>query len=386
MAQMDDRFKMYKHVVPAWFVSVVIVSGLALFLYSQSVSIPTLVTAIVVASLLIGATMAAFGALQRKQLEALLISAKSSDAAADKQQIQRNGSMLQLAAAAQGFTQKTTSTLHTKNQMADAFQQIRANSDEQHTHIQETKRILDYLNSTVAQITDRTKTVMNHAESSSVIAADGNREIKSAVTQMHAIQQSMATLSAVITELGNRSSHIGSIVEVITQIAQQTNLLALNAAIESARAGEAGKGFAVVAAEVRKLAEQSNQSAGRIADYIGLIQNDIQSAIKTMEVGTKEVTTGIDVVHTAGSSFDRIQLSVKEVAAHLEEVFLASEQLQANSGITTGVRKIEEAMRSNRDLSAKAIAELQAQTSEMRELAEAAAAVQKLAAEVTKRS
>lgn len=74
--------------------------------------------------------------------------------------------------------------------------------------------------------------------------------------------------------LKNKTESVQKITDIITGISEQTNLLALNAAIEAARAGEAGRGFSVVAEEVRKLAEQSKESAINISNIIMELQGE----------------------------------------------------------------------------------------------------------------
>jgi methyl-accepting chemotaxis protein len=148
---------------------------------------------------------------------------------------------------------------------------------------------------------------------------------------MHTINQTVDGLSKVVGELGERSKEINQIIAVITDIASQTNLLALNAAIEAARAGEHGRGFAVVAEEVRKLAEQSAQSAKQIYQLISTIQEETNLTVQSMDAAKGEVLSGIDVVNTAGNSFAQIERSINNVTVQIQEVSSAVQQMAASS-------------------------------------------------------
>src|SRR5690606_34190453 len=122
-----------------------------------------------------------------------------------------------------------------------------------------------------------------------------------------------------IKQLSRQSAEIENITKVITDITDQTNLLALNAAIEAARAGEHGKGFAVVADEVRKLAEQSKNSASQIAGLTSTIQEDTREVEESVNATVQNVDQGVIYLQNAQVSFNHIVGSITDMTAQIQE-------------------------------------------------------------------
>jgi len=145
---------------------------------------------------------------------------------------------------------------------------------------------------------------------------------------------------------------IGNIIAELEDIASQTNLLSLNASIEAARAGEAGLGFAVVADEIRKLAEQSANSAvnsrALIEESIQEVKNGNQVALKTSDVLGKLVVA----IHEIADTSKQISESSIQQAQAMEQADIGieriSEVVQANSATA------QEASATSEELSAEA--------------------------------
>ena len=96
--------------------------------------------------------------------------------------------------------------------------------------------------------------------------------------------------------------------------------MALNAAIEAARAGEQGRGFAVVAEEVRKLAEQSQEAAERVAELIHTSSEYTEKALAGMKSSTTEVVRGTATINHTGELFSQLVGHIKQVSEGMDNV------------------------------------------------------------------
>ena len=188
---------------------------------------------------------------------------------------------------------------------------------------------------------ERTQLAAESARRASQVALTGTEVVKKSIEGMHRIRETVQETTRRVRTLGESSSEIGEIIEVISDIADRTNLLALNATIEAARAGEAGRGFAVVADEVRMLAERSSQAAKDIATLIESIQVDTKEAVSAMENGTTEVESGTKFADEAGAGLKEIMEMVQNSAGLITEISDAfQQQTNASSGIAKTMERI----------------------------------------------
>ncbi|HWJ77646.1 MAG TPA: methyl-accepting chemotaxis protein [Niallia sp.] len=236
----------------------------------------------------------------------------------------------QVAASSEQLTASAEQTTQATSNIASSIQEVASGAELQEQRVMESSQAMKEFAIGIQQVAETTSTVSELATDTNNEANNGNESIQKAIKQMNVINSSVSDSAIVIEKLGEQSNRIGSITEVITGIAEQTNLLALNAAIEAARAGEHGKGFAVVAEEVRKLAEQSRNSADQIASLINQIQVDTTHAVDLMNKGSVEATIGIEVINETSEGFQKIRRSIEEVTAQIQEVSAVTEQMSAS--------------------------------------------------------
>jgi methyl-accepting chemotaxis protein len=223
-------------------------------------------------------------------------------------------------------------------QVATASEQISASagqsSESAHRQSDETAQVataMHEMSATVVEVSNNSSHAADAAREALDTARSGGKVVSETLETMRSIAASTTAVAVRITELGKSSERIGSIAEVIDDIASQTNLLALNAAIEAARAGEQGRGFAVVADEVRKLAERTAKATREIAGMIAEIQQGAREAVVAMESGSREVERGVVKTEGSGRALDNIIAMATRVGDMVAQIATAAAEQSATA-------------------------------------------------------
>ena len=191
-------------------------------------------------------------------------------------------------------------------QLAFAAQDLAENCTLQAAQVSELMTAFDAMTKSMEENAHEAEQSASMASAAGMTLAKGNQKLQE--------------LKGAIQEIGRCSEQISTIIEAIEDIASQTNLLALNAAIEAARAGEAGKGFAVVAEQVKNLANESSNAAGRTTELIETTISVMDKSISIAEETEANMNQVMSDAREATEKMGQIEQILKRDTVRMQEL------------------------------------------------------------------
>lgn len=251
-----------------------------------------------------------------------------------------------LAASAEEANASIEEVSAGSGQVAKNSAAVSGNAEESSQGINEVLKAMEDLSKTIQQVATKAEQVSVLVQESNDYSRKGMDLARKTENGMNGITKSSNEVNTIILEIKSQMDKIGEIVNLITELANQTNLLALNAAIEAARAGDAGRGFAVVATEVKSLAEESRTSAEKIAEMIGNLQKQTQTAAETVAISNTEVKEGSIALKETLENFNKIVDSIDQISRNVTEVAAASEEQAASvEEVTASINEVSDLVR-----------------------------------------
>lgn len=220
----------------------------------------------------------------------------------------------------------------TVNELQSTVAEQAASVQQQAASVGETAASVDELARSAQQVSDVAETVMGTADESLSTTKRGAEAIQESIDGMGNVRDQVENIARTILELSEKTQQIGTIIATVDDFAEQSSLLALNASIEAARAGENGKAFSVVAAEVKSLAEQSQQATEKVRSILTDIQRTTHTAVMVTEEGSKRVEKGVELAAAAGQLIAVLDNAISQSADSAKQIAAAARQQSSSIG------------------------------------------------------
>jgi methyl-accepting chemotaxis protein len=232
--------------------------------------------------------------------------------------------------------------------------ELQASSNQQATGAREQATAMSEIATTINELLATSRQIAESAKRVAQIAAQtatASRTGEVTVTRGHeattTVRRQVDLIVGHMLELGKKSQQVGTVLDIVAELAEQTNILAINATIEAAGAGDAGRRFGVVADEIRKLADRVAASTKEIRGMVEDVRSAVNTTVMATEAGSKAVDVSTAQVLEVATAFRQISSLVGTTTDAAREIELSTKQQataveQVNLAVTTSAGAMRE--------------------------------------------
>ncbi len=247
----------------------------------------------------------------------------------------------EVSLASQTLASSAEEASASSDEVNSTVDEIAQGATEQANDTEAAARLTGNLDEKFEKLHSNSSEISDNAEHALVTNKNGESVLSDLKQKSDENNKSTERISEAINDLESKSQDIGGILSTISSISEQTNLLALNASIEAARAGEHGRGFAVVADEIRKLAEESSNSADEIRIIISQIQEQTGNTVGIMDDFKSNADEQYKAVDEMGVSFNEISQAIASIATQITDIdTFITEMLDDKNAIVQSITNI----------------------------------------------
>lgn len=222
--------------------------------------------------------------------------------------------------AGQVLKESSDYSVETFDQLVLSIDGITGGSNAQAENMQNTTIAMEHLAQSIQEVMKNTEEIYSNTQGARTIINEATDSVELLNHTMDSSMQVVKTIKESIEELNQKTKSIEQVMSLVDNISDETNFLALNASIEAARAGELGKGFGVVAKEVKKLAEESQQSTAHVRETLNDIEGKTASCVELVEHAGEIFTHQAKAVEKTYVAFNTIIEILKKIDMQLGTV------------------------------------------------------------------